>query len=186
MPYFVGGLALCVLWVVFGVASGWNVIKLFEGADGRPSTSKFQFWLWTIVVIFAYSTIYAMKVSTGHFEAITDIPNNVLIAMGMSIASATAAKSITASYVSSGRLTKTAVPSGTVGIGALFQDDTAFPDLSKVQIIAWTLIAIATYLVAVVSKVHSSDFSKFPDIDTSLMVLMGLGHGAYLGKKLTS
>ena len=186
MPYIIGVGSLVMLWLIYGVASNWSPWKLVEGADGRPSTSKFQFWLWTGVIIFAYTAIYSMKVKAGFFDPIADIPKNVLIAMGMSVLTATAAKGITVSYISSARLTKTAATPGTSGIGAIFQDDNGFPDLSKVQIVAWTLIAIATYLIAVANRIQTANFQSLPDIDSALMVLMGLGHGAYLGKKLVS
>jgi hypothetical protein len=157
-----------------------------QGADGRPSTSKFQFWLWTGVLIFSYAAIFSMKVAAGNYDPISEIPKNVLIAMGMSVLSATVAKGITVGYVSSGRITKPAPTPETSGVGAILQDDTGFPDLSKVQMIAWTLIAIVTYLIAVASRIHTNNVQGLPDIDSALMVLMGLGHGAYLGKKLVS
>ena len=135
---------------------------------------------------FAYAAIYSLKVEAHHFDAINEIPKNVLIAMGMSVISAAAAKSITVSYFSTGCITKSVVPSGSSSFGAIFQDDAGFPDFSKVQMIAWTFIAIVTYLIAVGSKIHQRDYSSLPDIDSALMVLMGLGHGAYLGKKLVS
>lgn len=186
MPYLMGVGSLVALWMVYGIASNWNPWLLVQGEDGRPSTSKFQFWLWTGVVIFSYTTIYSMKVAARDFDAIAEIPKNVLIAIGMSVLSATAAKGITVGYVSTGRITKAAPTNGTGGIGAILQDDTGFPDLSKVQMIAWTLIAIATYLIAVASRVHTKNFRSLPDIDSALVVLMGLGQGAYLGKKLVS
>jgi hypothetical protein len=138
------------------------------------------------VVIFAYAAIYSLKFEAHRFEAIDEIPKNVLIAMGMSVISAAAAKGITVSYISTGRITKPTVPSSSSSFGAIFQDDAGFPDLSKIQMIAWTFIAIATYLIAVGSKIHQRDYSSLPDIDSALMVLMGLGHGAYLGKKLVT
>jgi hypothetical protein len=186
VPYVVGVLSLVLLWLLYKVASGGNIASLYEGNDGRPSTSKFQFFAWTAVVIFSYTAIYSMKVGTGDFKAINELPTNVLIAMGMSVISAAAAKGITVSYISTGRIAKTSVPSGSSTFGAILQDDQGFPDLSKVQMIAWTFIAIATYLIAVGSKIHKGDHSGLPDIDSALMVLMGLGQGAYLGKKLVS
>jgi len=90
------------------------------------------------------------------------------------------------SYISTGRIAKSAVPSGSSSFGAIFQDDAGFPDLSKVQMIAWTFIAIVTYLIAVGSRIHQRNYCSLPDIDSALMVLMGLGHGAYLGKKLVT
>jgi hypothetical protein len=137
-------------------------------------------------VVFAYAAIYSLKISAHHFDAINEIPKNVLIAMGMSVISAAAAKSITVSYISTGRITKSVASSGSASFSAIFQDDSGFPDLSKVQMIAWTFIAIVTYLIAVGSKIHQRDYSSLPDIDSALMVLIGLGHGAYLGKKLVT
>ncbi len=48
----------------------------------------------------------------------------------------------------------------------------------------WTLVAIAIYLFALVGQIRSGHV--LPDIDPTLMVLMGLGQGAYLGKKLVT
>ena len=77
-------------------------------------------------------------------------------------------------------------------VGAIVKDDTGFPDLSKMQMMAWTVIAIGTYVIEVVSAIHgasvtkSTEALKLPDIDSALMVLMGLGQGAYIGKKLVT
>jgi hypothetical protein len=186
VPYGVGVGTVFFLWLLYRVASGGSISSLYEGSDGRPSTSKFQFFAWTAVVVFAYAAIYSLKISAHHFDAVNEIPKNVLIAVGMSVISAAAAKSITVSYISTGRITKSVAGKGSASFGAIFQDDSGFPDLSKVQMIAWTFIAIATYLIAVGSKIHQRDYSSLPDIDSALMVLMGLGQGAYLGKKLVT
>ena len=186
VPYVVGVVTVLLLWLLYKVASGGTIGSLYEGNDGRPSTSKFQYFVWTAVVVFAYAAIYCLKLEAHHFDAINEIPKNVLIAMGMSVISAAAAKSITVSYISTGRITKSQEPSGSSSFAAIFQDDSGFPDLSKVQMIAWTFIAIVTYLIAVGSKIHQRDYSSLPDIDSALIVLRGLGHGAYLGKKLVT
>jgi len=186
----IGIVVLVGLWLLYVVLGGsGNPRKLVEGADGRPSTSKFQWFLWTVVVIFSYVAVYAARVMKGNFEVITEIPANVLIVMGLSLATMTAAKGIMVSYVASGRMTKTKVDpkvdSRSTGLGLLVQDDTGFPDLSKIQMVAWTLIAIGIYLIRVVHEISCTP-PELPDIDPALMVLMGLGQGAYLGKKLTT
>jgi len=186
VPYAVGVGTVFLLWLLYKMASGGKIGALYEGNDGRPSTSKFQFFAWTTAVVFAYAAIYSLKVESHHFDAINEIPKNVLTAMGMSVISAAAAKSITVSYISTGRIAKKTATSGTSSFADIFQDDSGVPDLSKGQMIAWTFIAIATYLIAVASKIHQRDYSSLPDIDSALMVLMGLGHGAYLGKKLVT
>lgn len=83
-------------------------------------------------------------------------------------------------------------PSG--GQGGLLSDDVGQTDLSKVQLVMWTFLAVGIYLATVVMQVsalaHGSTVHGgnrgLPDIDGSLMVLMGFAQGGYLGKKLVT
>jgi hypothetical protein len=216
LPFLIALGALFVLWLLFAIITqNWGPMKVFEGQDGQPSSSKLQFWLWTLVALFSYVAIYAARILDAHSaEAIDKIPSNLMIAMGMSIATATGAKTITSSYVQSGKVAKPQAtstgqggagnaqqpqPNGQAGaktsgkassISALFTDDDGSPDLSKIQMLAWTAISIGIYLISVGYEVGSKDPAKLanglPDIDAALMVLMGLGQGAYLGKKLVT
>lgn len=185
---FGSGIGVMVaLWLVYVVlAHTWNPWKLIEGADGAPSTSKLQWFLWTIIALFSYTVIYAARISLGITSPITDIPSSLLIAMGFSVTTMAAAKGITASYVTSGQIVKAPAKRPPRGPGAIFTDDDGDPDLSKVQMMAWTFIGIGVYLIRVAQQVSSPDVPELPDIDVALMVLMGLGQGAYLGKKLTT
>jgi hypothetical protein len=140
-----------------------------------------------VVVVFAYVAIWAARALEGNFDPITEIPQNLLIAMGLSVTTMAAAKAITVSYVTSGRVIKTgASPSDKkdTGVGPIVSSDERVPDLSKIQMLVWTLIAIVIYFFAVVDQIGSGH--ALPDIDAALMVLMGLGQGAYLGKKLVT
>jgi len=213
LAYVIGVAVLLVLWLAYRVLAGkWNIWTVVEGADGLASASKLQWFLWTAVVIFSYSTIWAIRALGGNFSAIDSIPKNVLIAMGFSATTMAAAKGITVGYLGSGKILKPPVtasakasaggppvaavasvlptPSVT-GPGAIFQDDDGVPDLSKIQMLAWTAIASVIYVIAVVDAVHRGALAVppnavLPNIDASLMVLMGLGQGAYIGKKLTT
>jgi hypothetical protein len=181
LMYLSGVVALLFLWVAGGVTTGeWNPWRLIEGADSRPSTSKFQFFLWTAVVFFSYGALFAAK----GFIALTEAPPNVLIAMGMVVGTMATAKGITVSYVRTGQVTKD-LTAANAGAKGLLCDDDGVPDLSKIQMLAWTFIAIVAYLIQVVQRIHAQPH-ELPDIGQPLMVLMGLGQGAYLGKKLTS
>jgi hypothetical protein len=188
VPYLAGFAALLLAWVLYGLLAGtWNIWKLVLGADGRASTSKLQWFLWTVVIVFAYVAIWAARALEGNFEPITEIPQNLLIAMGLSVTTMAAAKGITASYVASGRLIKTSADPEErrdKGLGPIVASDEHDPDLSKVQMMIWTLTAIVIYLFAVVDQIGGAHV--LPDIDATLMVLMGLGQGAYLGKKLVT
>src|SRR5260221_13517754 len=123
LPYFSGGISVVVLFVITKIATGGTVAKLYEGADGRPSTSKFQVLLWTAAVIFSFTALFTGKLQKSDFSPNGDLPNNVLIAMGISIASASAAKAITTNYVNINRIDKKPIPSGSGHFGQIFQAD---------------------------------------------------------------
>lgn len=186
-PYVFGAGLLVLLWLIYRALTGsWNPFKVVCGADGRPSTSKLQLWLWTIVVLFSYVAVYAARVKTGQFDPINELPANVLIALGLSVVTATAAKGITVSYLQSGDVLKPPPTERTSGAGQVLREDDGSLDLSKIQMLAWTVVAIGIYLINVGTKIKHGPYDKLPDIDAALMVLMGLGQGAYLGKKLVS
>src|SRR5713101_1829063 len=106
----VGGGAVTTLLGVWGLPSlftkkwPWEVI---EGADGRRSTSKFQFLVWTSVIMFAYVALFIERSIAHNYAPIDDIPRNLLLAMGFSGTTLAAAKAITSGYVASGRVSKT-------------------------------------------------------------------------------
>jgi len=152
------------------------------------STSKFQWILWTIVALFSYVVIFVVRAKLGIFDSLI-VPNNLIITMGISITTMAAAKGITVNYLNNKKITQnSATNANTQGILALFNDDDGLPDLSKIQMLAWTVIAIAVYLFQLNYQIKNSAASSLslPDIDTTLMALMGLGQAGYLGKKIVS
>lgn len=238
MPFLIGLIVLFVLYIFFYRiwSKNWNPAELVIGQDKRPSSSKFQFLLWTVVVLYSYIVVYTARAWNGYYQSIDQIPVNLFIVMGFSIATAAAAKGITVGYLETGRIAKPE-PTATradpenpqndvtgeplkkrAGWSAILVDDQGYPDLSKLQMIAWTFIAIGIYLIGLGALVKaipnalqgvtdnagnpmtwSNLTPKFlennpelaqrislPDISAALMVLMGLGQGAYLGKKLVT
>jgi hypothetical protein len=191
-PAYYGYVAVFLLYVLSGWITGkMDPLQAAKGADGRLSTSKFQFLVWTAVVVFSYAWLYAARARAGHTDAIDTVPQNVLLAMGISIVTLAGAKAITSSYVLSGRINKPAPAEG-ASMSDLVADDNDAPDLTKIQMLVWTLIAVVVYLVQVNASVPhfagcvQGTACTFPDIDAALMVLMGLGQGAYLGNKLVT
>lgn len=188
MHYWAGLLSLVAIWVVGATASGnraypWDAIR---GADGVPSTSKFQFLVFSAVAMFSYVAIYVKRWESGLDLSLDEIPQNVMIAMGMSGVTLSAAKGITSSQVSGGRSAKAAVAPGGKVLGGIFLNDDGSPDLAKSQMVAWTIIAAGAYLLNTVRAINTGITTSLPDIDAPLMVLMGLSQGAYLGKKLVT
>jgi len=230
-----GGLA--VFWVVLYIATRSHPWALIKDDNGSSSTSKFQMMIWTATVVFAYLAIYQVRFSQHHPEGLPSMPVNVLIAMGISIASTVAAKAIAVSKDNAAKdaaasdiaqqqavqqagaaaVTQGAVqgaaeggadrvvvsvmappapqaPPVQVDKSGIFLDAKGRPDLGKVQVILWTLIAIGVFLshvflsmsTAGVCNANQECLTTIPDIGQTLMVLMGLGHGAYIGNKLAS
>jgi len=168
-----------------------KIHKLWYGDDDKPSTSKFQFALWTAVVLFVFGTyaaLYLINQITIDTTATCSFPRNIWIVLGLSGLTAVAAKGITVGQLAGGR--KTEQSAG----GGLVTSDEGVPDLTKVQLVTWTLLAIGVYLWQFfnslgdisIDALTSSPSCHMPDIDTTLMVLMGLSQATYLGTKFVS
>ncbi len=187
MAYLIGVAGVLIIWLFYRLFSGkWDLMSLAEGDDGLPSSSQFQFMLWTLVVIFSYITIYAARAQMGEYGAITEIPVNLLILMGISSFALLGSRSITSYQLSSGTasIKKDRRPVKGSSFKHIICDDEGKPALNKLQMIAWTYIAIAIYIILVVKQVGSGELPVLPDVDGSLLVLMGISQGTYLGKRL--
>jgi hypothetical protein len=215
-PYQLWGVyAVAVLLAIATMFTGrfWP-IKLVEGADGRLSVSKAQVAVWTAAVAYSYVTLYAARAFQAHdVHPIDSIPQNILIVLGISAASAVGAKAITVSKISSNQIQKTDKEPGSASLADLVAGDDNCPDLNKVQLLFWTVISVLVYVsltngalahyfasldcttpppaggpltaLAQLRGGHDLNCLALPNIDAVLMVLMGLSHGTYLGGKLT-
>jgi hypothetical protein len=168
----------------------WKPLLLIEGADGRLSSSKAQWFAWSAVIVGSYVAVFAARAYAGLGVAPT-VPTNVLTALGFSTGTMAIAKGVTSAVANQGNKEPppTAANSQNTSMsGNLLTDDQGITDLSKVQMLTWTVIAVGVYLytvsttIASILNLHTS--SGLPDIDGTLMVLTGLSQGGYLGKKV--
>lgn len=191
MPWVGGIVAVLVGLVIAMLVTGRKLGQLWLGADGTPSTSKFQFVLWSTVILFVFGTIATLYLAHRKpidTDAACSFPQNVWIVLGLSGITAIAAKGITVGHINAGRLTTHATE------GGLLTSDAGGPELFKVQLLTWTFVAIVIYAVQFLQalsaltpdKLTTAPGCHVPDIDTTLMVLMGLSQGTYLGKKLVT
>ena len=185
--------SLILIYFLFRLISGtWNIFSLALGADGRLSTSKCQFLLWTAAVLFVF---LSLLFSHGDSTFSADLPQNILLAMGFSLTTAVGAKYIAINQPSTQPLGDTG-PS-TMNPQYLIADNNGRLDLNKAQMLAWTVVGIGAFLldfasgwggyaacVATPASATTSANPCFPGIPQALMVLMGLGQGAYLGGKI--
>jgi hypothetical protein len=204
MSYLTGLAGLAALWIVLLIATKKHPWALVMGEDGQPSTSKFQMLVWTAAAVFSFLAIYQIRFSSGFGQDLPGTPTNLLIAMGISVVTAVSAKSIAvSSQAKSAAATAAAAAAGVPlaapppSLSGIFADDSGLPDLGKVQVVLWTVIAVGVFLSNVFALIHSPGSPHvdpqtkivtyplgLPDISQTLMILMGLGHGAYIGKKI--
>jgi hypothetical protein len=189
-PFLVSLAFLGILWLVYSLWTRqpriWHVAV---GTDGQYSTSKFQVFVWTVIVVFAFVAMFWARWRVDRSdEQLSDIPSNVLLALGFVLVSGVASYSITSTKVAEGQDVKLAAGATRPRFASLVEEDRGVPSLHKIQLLAWTAVALASYLLATASAVSATgatgELPPLPDIDAALMVLMGLGQGVYLGRKL--
>src|SRR3990172_6789036 len=110
----------------------WLMTRLWEGADGRASFSKFQFWLWTMAIVLAMFSIWVarMIVAKDVVYTIDDVHRNLLGILGLSTGTAVGAKGITTLYVNGGLTGKRAKgkKERTTPFQELLADDSGVPE----------------------------------------------------------
>lgn len=193
-PYLGGLLVLGVIWLIVGVLTrSFRIWRVARGTDGKFSTSILQQFVWTAAVVYSYSAVFVARAHVDRLEPISEIPPNVLLALGFSVGTAVLARGITTDHIESGKEVKASIGGLGQGASSIVEDDAGRLDLAKLQLLAWTLIAVAAYVLATIAAVGAtlaveaaSDLPALPDIDPTLMVLTGIGQGAYLGRKLVT
>jgi hypothetical protein len=228
IAYAIGVLAALMFLVISKIATGSWIKGLIVGADGKLSTSKCQFWIWTEVVLFSYAFLFTSHVQggfkpwcppatantppaatapqttgpcSGKPQQPPTIPTDLLILMGLSITTAATAKGIASANPGStaapttGDATKTLREKVGTGSGAKYGDlvtdnqSGTVTSFAKVQMLAWTVVGAAAYVVtAIAARAMFFDAValQYPDVDPALVVLVGLGQGAYLGTKVAA
>jgi hypothetical protein len=173
------------------LASGRNLNcwKLLEGADRRVSISKFLWLVWIVVIVCCYTTLFVLHVKARDYSVTRRIPANLLIVYCFSTGTAAAEKVITNARIRRNRLW-IATPvdsSGSRVLSNLFQDETGRLDPAKVQMTSFTLAA-AIYFVGIFGRQIASNPTSagLPDLNTSLMILIGISQASYLGRKFVT
>jgi hypothetical protein len=163
---------------------------IIRADDGYPALSIFQFLLWTFIILFVFLTIYLIRIFGGVFDPPqASLPINILALMGISVAVPATSYVISAyRYKSAEQKEKSRMEKKPAFSTMLTEDNR--PTLSRFQMFAWTWISIAIYLavffldVSIISR--PVEQLRLPDIDPTLVILMGLSQAAYLGGKIAS
>lgn len=183
----------------FKHAGGKRCLKdMCKNRQGDYSLSKLQFLLWTLVIAFSFLTLQIIRIANTEYEknqewAIQDFPANLLALMGISVS-----VPIISAKIGGGKAITTMADGGKAGgdmrhsggyFKQMFEDGSGRVDLARFQMFLWTVIAIGIYLYVVFDQLTSVvDYTRLflPDTNPTMLVLMGLSQGAYLGSKYAS
>ena len=196
--YLFGVGTLLVFWVLSYFVTGKKVapwaLAISESTVGGQvqgvlSASKLQALVWTLVTLFAYTSVFGTlllesKPGAG-LPSLPGIPVGLLVLMGLSVATAAGAKGVIVSYKSQGLIEERS--------GGLTTNPKQQGDLVKTQMLIWTFIGAGVYLLSVVKFIADKAWAldptislALPDVDSALLVLMGASAGSYIGDKLVS
>lgn len=201
--YFVlcGILAALLLYFLTILAWGQkHLLGIVIGADGKLSSSQLQLVIWTFVLLFSYTYLFlsrfAVQFGIWHFFGpFPTPPTNVLIAVGLGLVTAVGAAQIATTSPAAQQNAATPPQEIQVSLSDLVSTNNNLPDFTKLQMLAWTVVAASIYIGLVLMSafvfsvwnpnVPASDTKSpvFPDIPQVLMWLMGLSQATYLGNK---
>ena len=183
MPFLFGSIGLLVLYALsIAFTRSFKPWALACGKNKDISTSLAQFLIFTAITIFCYSTVFSAWLIYNPSKPLSfpSVPVNLMILMGLSIITTSGSKGITLSYLQSGQLSQNDKSN-------LFSNRDGSTDLTKVQMFAWTIISAGIYLyqfVNIVNAYQTTYVIYLPDIDNTLLILMGISQGGYLTGKL--
>ncbi len=177
------------LMIAYGVVSfiGVRAGMLLDAGSGTSlSLGRFQMFVWTTLVIFGFLLIWSI---TGDADTVT---SQCLVLMGISAATAMGARPVDASrdatmqkaLVDQGTATAAAadaVKQQRYGTGGYFldllEDADGVISLHRMQILVWTLVLAAIFAIDVWRDLAMPQFSD------TLLALMGVSGGTYVGFK---
>ena len=181
---FVGVLAAAVAAIVAAVAFGG---KLIRGENGY-SLSKLQLLVWTLAAAVSYLLYLGELLRRGSTELAISASPNLLLLVGLSAGSYVTAGGIRAYQDQKGVLVRR--PDGAQRRWrTLISDNLGNPDLSKIQLLVWTVVALTAYLAGVIQglpELTAAGRHKLPEVSDMLVALMGVSQATYISKKAVS
>lgn len=180
-----GILAGILLW------RGQGFSRFLVGRDNRYSKSKFQIAIWFAIVIIAYVSTLVLRwwASLPSLVGGVTIPDNLLLLSGISALSFGTAKAITQSKQNDPAATPKKAALAPSFPSDLVNDDGDQPDLGDFQMVVISIMAVGIYFVQVISFLGVLDLKahiQLPDVDSTLLSIFGISHGAYVVKKAAS
>ena len=180
-------------------------LKFIVGMDNRYSNSKFQIalWFWVALSTYLATVVFRLWFAGWYFFGAVSIPQHLLEISGMSAITYGGAKAITTAKVDAAANPVPAFAGAPLaapindpknarqpGQQRFFQDllqnDYGHFDFGDFQMLLVTFVAVGMYVTLIFHFLGSIEFLKtatLPDVDSTILASVGIGHGAYLAKK---
>jgi len=158
---------------------------IIRDGSGFPSLARFQFLLWTLIVTFAVLSVYFIRLLMGIPEIPNDIPENLLILMGISVAVPFVSTPLSSiKYGDRRPATGIVTDQDRRSLATMLMENDKIT-VSRFQMFAWTWISIIIYLGFFFSQTFLNDVNDLvvPDIPQIFVYLMGLSQVGYVGTK---
>lgn len=167
------------------VSADFRYSDLILDDSWKPSLAIFQFFVWTLIISFSYLFNELLRLKAGVTTFPESPPSNLLLLMGISVVVPLASEKIAPVLLPNQRPAPR--PPAIPPWETMFMQDGKLT-LSRFQMFLWTCIAVLLYIFLLFNTVlvQAKDVTGLglPDIDVTLVVLMGISQGAYLGNKL--
>jgi len=184
------GILILAAWRTGHHASKGKVFGIFLDSRGRFSLSQFQIVLWTILVLSLLAGVFIARLFAGVAGPLNiTIPNELLIVMGISVGSTTAASAVKASKdIKNVNIIGKDVPKFSQVYLAEEGTGPETVDITRFQNFWLTLIVVGAYLATAVAyigaKTTVSELNSLPGFDGTLLTLLGISHAGYIAMKL--
>jgi hypothetical protein len=190
---------------------GWklSLLEAMKSNDELPSLANLQLFMWSVIIVFAFLTVYLVRVSGGVFDPPTGIlPENILKILGISAVVPAASLGLNHNKYRDVHIASRSVaadPNGTIaqrfahlkahsGWSSILLEGGS-SSITRLQMFVWTWIGIFIYLTVFFGYLYTLTLSSsptqfnevsLPDIDPTLVVLMGISQGSFVAGKVAS
>lgn len=160
--------------------------------DRWPSLAKFQFAVWTVIMLPIFTWVYLVRILSGVSDPIGDLPVNILALLGINVVSVPISDEVSKKVYGSPPTNAAAKAQLAAQPAQPFHtmlQESGQLSLSRLQMFMWTFISVMIYLVVVAKTfldpavLGSIETLRLPDIDPTLVTLMGLSQTGYIGAK---
>jgi len=139
------------------------------------SLARVQLALWTFSVIIAFLLLWVVNGKTNGI-----IPTTILGFLGMSVATTLGGSLIDTTQA---KAPDTVVAASRGLWRDILSDGTAIT-LHRLQLVLWLLLVVTLFWADLIQQVRTGKgVLAMPDFNASLLALMGITHGTYLGMK---